>query len=577
MFKKSFLFLVLSVMLAFSAVFSQEENAAVENPPGTDQVPEAAEKPAADTSVSETEEETEEKTAPDGPVDEKVSDGEDGPDIEETESSDELRLGVLLLETENVDRKTAENVSGYIREAASKNGLYKIIDKSEMDERASLKNKSSDIKCYHEKCLMEASQLFVADKIISGTIEKDGALYILKATLFSTETADFAAKVSVASECQAKELDQLASYGTSLLLGSSLPEVSIKIGQYKGKQYDRQKEWYLSAGASSLIGLAWMMSVKGDGLVEGFDKDSHYEKTDASLSSLTGAFPDRIGYGGRARGMGGAYTALSDDAPGIIYNPAGLVRVKGRSASYSYLKQFNIQSYNFVGFAGKITRTRAHGQAVLFSGDELMSEATVITSYAHLFENIHKLIRPVSAGINVKFRMASFKNPEDYNDASVGSGSGLGLDLGMQTKLSDRITFGLVMKDIFDYISYTNDLTEDSYTESVPMNLVIGGHYKASRTVNLVLDGRKGFGDSHDNISLGGEKYFFNNIVALRTGLSHDFSFYKNIRWNMGGGINYDVMDNKNIGLDYAFEYSRTEDQSDLLSGIHRFSLNFRF
>jgi long-chain fatty acid transport protein len=54
----------------------------------------------------------------------------------------------------------------------------------------------------------------------------------------------------------------------------------------------------------------------------------------------TGAFADDYHYnniliGDRATGMGGAYTAISDDASGLFYNPAGVVYVTDRNFSAS--------------------------------------------------------------------------------------------------------------------------------------------------------------------------------------------------------------------------------------------------
>ena len=43
---------------------------------------------------------------------------------------------------------------------------------------------------------------------------------------------------------------------------------------------------------------------------------------------------DTWGTGAKAWGMGGAYTSISDDALGLIYNPAGMARSKGREISF---------------------------------------------------------------------------------------------------------------------------------------------------------------------------------------------------------------------------------------------------
>src|SRR5512142_2455055 len=54
--------------------------------------------------------------------------------------------------------------------------------------------------------------------------------------------------------------------------------------------------------------------------------------------SAANALADDLHYnnllvGERASGMGGAYTAVSDDATGLYYNPAGIVYAAGRSVS----------------------------------------------------------------------------------------------------------------------------------------------------------------------------------------------------------------------------------------------------
>lgn len=47
--------------------------------------------------------------------------------------------------------------------------------------------------------------------------------------------------------------------------------------------------------------------------------------------------------GDRAAGMGGAYTAISDDASGLFYNPAGIVYAAGRNLSASVNAYYNLE------------------------------------------------------------------------------------------------------------------------------------------------------------------------------------------------------------------------------------------
>lgn len=54
---------------------------------------------------------------------------------------------------------------------------------------------------------------------------------------------------------------------------------------------------------------------------------------------------------GRASGMGGAYTALADDAAALYHNPAGLGRVRGHEIALLRANLFGGASYDYLGYA----------------------------------------------------------------------------------------------------------------------------------------------------------------------------------------------------------------------------------
>ena len=58
-----------------------------------------------------------------------------------------------------------------------------------------------------------------------------------------------------------------------------------------------------------------------------------------------------IGVGGRGLAMGGAYTALADDANAIYWNPAGLARLEKREVTASHAELANSTRLDFLAYA----------------------------------------------------------------------------------------------------------------------------------------------------------------------------------------------------------------------------------
>jgi hypothetical protein len=69
----------------------------------------------------------------------------------------------------------------------------------------------------------------------------------------------------------------------------------------------------------------------------------------------TAAFLD-IGVGARGIGMGGAYTALADDASAVYWNPAGLARLEKREVSVSHAELGLGTREDFVAYAHPTSR-----------------------------------------------------------------------------------------------------------------------------------------------------------------------------------------------------------------------------
>ena len=72
------------------------------------------------------------------------------------------------------------------------------------------------------------------------------------------------------------------------------------------------------------------------------------------VSNISGAYTD-VGYGVRPMGMGGAFTAVSDDPNAAYYNPAGLLKAPYAGISLMYTRQMTVVPYYYTTFQSGLT------------------------------------------------------------------------------------------------------------------------------------------------------------------------------------------------------------------------------
>jgi len=154
--------------------------------------------------------------------------------------------------------------------------------------------------------------------------------------------------------------------------------------------------------------------------------------------------------GDRASGMGGAYTAVSDDATGLYYNPAGTAYIMGRSISASVNAYYNTEKkYNdVIGGHGWVRRSSSllpnyFGVVqplgkfkVGFSyavPESLMEDQSQTFHGLQLGESIRNL--PENAGVTITSYIINFNNESStYN---------FGPSVAME--LSDTVSAGLTL------------------------------------------------------------------------------------------------------------------------------------
>lgn len=309
-----------------------------------------------------------------------------------------------------------------------------------------------------------------------------------------------------------------------------------------------------------------------------------------SVICLDAAFKD-IGWSARSAGMGGAFTAVSDDSSGILYNPAGLTQAESPEVNLMYAKLFaGLDEVDLgLNYGAFLFPTKGMGTFALnwanFTSANQYREDTVSLAYARSLNVLVKhylkrrLAPEISFGVNVKYLSHSYTLDKYAREDPVFDGgdskAGVAVDCGIWSRpmpnMCPGLTTGLVFKNI-------NEPDVGLKTEDiVPMEIRYGLAYKINkcRSVRNILTSidvayrNQEWGSDKDKLNLyfGMEAWAFNEILGFRLGgnyneLATGFSVMMPEKFNL------------NLKLDYAFLWPMKIKET---LGTHRVSLTYRF
>jgi len=243
------------------------------------------------------------------------------------------------------------------------------------------------------------------------------------------------------------------------------------------------------------------------------------------------------GTGARALGMGGAFTALADDASALYWNPAGLVRVDIYKTYFTGMF-CNMDFGRLSGFAGVYEKMNSGSAGVSLhyfrvegiegrdllggkTGDLAYDAGVCSVSYAN------NLLEGLRGGLSLKYY---------YAVSLYMTGRGWGGDVGIIYKpCGPYFSAALMVRDINTGLTWSGGRVD--YVRTV---FVLGAAQKILRekfTVSAELE-------SNTALELKtrlGSEYLFGEAVAFRVGLN-DGSL------TSGLGISFE-----NYNLDYAF------------------------
>lgn len=269
-----------------------------------------------------------------------------------------------------------------------------------------------------------------------------------------------------------------------------------------------------------------------------------------------------IGVGARGLGMGGAYTALADDASGLYWNPAGLSNLQKREFAASHAEMFENTRLDFLAYA----HPTSHG--TFAAGLTYLSQGKI--------EGRDSLGRPtagydasdaaVSAGYACKFELADLGTTVKYLRSHIGSAEtqALAVDVGAKREL-ERIVVGAAMRNLGPGIKYQDQRND------LPLRFALGAAYKfpgGHAAAAELINGPRGAGT---DAAFGGEYQTVKNFY-LRAGYATQTA--------IGGGSGFDAARGLTMGLGarndkWSLDYALLP--SGELGRSHRFSIGTRF
>ena len=269
--------------------------------------------------------------------------------------------------------------------------------------------------------------------------------------------------------------------------------------------------------------------------------------------SAQSAFQD-MSLGARPQGMGGAFTAIADDANAVFWNPAGLAQLRRQDATFMHGLLQDVQGLNIDYLAYGVPFERgAFGLGWLTLGATL--EQGEFADSSRFSEDTFFITGAFKSSIFNDDDMALGVNLKRLGiNSGLESGAGMAFDVGVLFKAHEHFQAAFVARNL------AADLKDESYPAYYKLGFAAPlWDNKLKLAVDLDtkdnIAGKKGLNIRYH----AGAELFLAEMISLRGG-------YDNGDLTAGGGFMYNGMK-----LDYAYRVS------EVFGGYHRISLGLAF
>ena len=304
-----------------------------------------------------------------------------------------------------------------------------------------------------------------------------------------------------------------------------------------------------------------------------------------------------LGVGARANAMGGAYTAVANDASSIYWNPAGIAASDEFQALFTYTNLFagiNLDYFGLIipsgdigNFAINVTAVN-YGQIGVTTEEQPEGTGETFTpaSYEFGFSYARNITQDFAVGATAKLVTENI-----YHS----NATGVAFDIGTifttpfyGVKFASSITnFGtkmqmsgndLLIRYNVDASRAGSDNTVDANVATdqfdLPLRLQIGIAREFiildGQTLTLAADGVVP-NDNNESVNVGGELALFDHVVFLRAGYKSLFLKDTQEGLTLGVGLKYQKPGYIDIGIDYSYQ------QYTYLGNVNSFGVILNF
>lgn len=273
----------------------------------------------------------------------------------------------------------------------------------------------------------------------------------------------------------------------------------------------------------------------------------------------------------RARGLGGAYTAVSDDAGALIYNVAGLGNIDWIESNLMYSKLYTgLEQVDMdTSYAGFVYPLSYGDYGTLgvdwarYCAKDLYSEDLVQIAYGY------KLTDMLSVGIGVdylyhKYVLDKYSKVDPVFANGVDKGN-FGVNFGSLYMLNDYITLGFSGRNINrpDVGLKTKDIVPPEY------RFGIAGMYGLFLVPVDIYYRDQEWGQKEDKIGYAiGTEYWLGEALSIRAGYN---------KTEITGGFTFmqiDLIPDWDIGISYALAWPLEIEET---TGSHQLSITVRY